>query len=73
MRMCHILAQNGQFVMSKILLVQTIISTFIYLLTLFIVQNEKKSLERIQSYEDAPFLGPKWSIFPNFFFEKLLI
>ena len=58
--------------MSKILLVQTIISTFIYLLTLFIVQNEKKFLERIQSYEDAPFLGPKWSIFPIFFFWKII-
>ena len=29
----------------------------------------KKFLERIQNYEDAPFLGPKWSICPkqNFF------
>ena len=25
----------------------------------------KKFLEQIQSYEDAPFLGPKWSICPN--------
>ena len=73
MRMCHIRAQNDQFVMNKILLVQTIISTFIYLLALFIVQNEKKFLERIQSYEDAPFLGPKWSIFPKqFFFWKII-
>ena len=30
-------------------------------------------LQRIQSYEDAPFLGPKWSICPKFFFGKLLI
>ena len=29
----------------------------------------KKFLQRIQNYEDAPFLGPKWSICPkqNFF------
>ena len=42
MRMCHFRAQNGPFVMNKIFLVQTIIITFIYLLTLFIVQNLKK-------------------------------
>ena len=28
----------------------------------FIVQNLKKFLQQIQSYEDVPFLGPKWSI-----------
>ena len=38
--MCHFRAQNGPFVMNKILLVQTII-TFVYLLALFIVQNLK--------------------------------
>ena len=47
---------------TKIFLVQTIIITFIYLLALFIVQNLKKFLEQIQIYEDAPCLGPKWSI-----------
>ena len=65
MRMCHFRAQNGPFVMNKIFLVQTIIITFIYLLALFIVQNLKKFLQRIQSYEDAQFLGPKWPISPN--------
>ena len=54
--------------MNKIFLVETIIITFIYLLALFIVQNFKKFLQQIQSYEDAPFLGPKWSICPNYFF-----
>ena len=74
MRMCHFRAQNGPFVMNKIFLVQTIIITFIYLLALFIVQNLKKFLQRIQSYEDVPFLGPKWSICPKqIFFGKLLI
>ena len=54
-------------------LVQTIIITFIYLLDLFIVPNFKKFLQRIQSYDDVPFLGPKWSICPKqFFFWKLL-
>ena len=72
--MCHFRAQNGPFVMNKIFLVQTIIITFIYLLALFIVQNLKKFLQRIQSYEDVPFLGPKWSICPKQrFFRKLLI
>ena len=68
MRMCHFRAQNGPFVMNKIFLVQTI-----YLLALFIVLNLNKFLQRIQSYEDAPFLGPKWSICPKFFFGKLLV
>ena len=33
----------------------------------------KKSLQRIKSYEDAPFLGPKWSTCPKqFFFWKII-
>ena len=72
MRMCHFRAQNCPFVLNKIFLVQIII-TFIYLLALFIVQNFKKILQQIQSYEDVPFLGPNWSICPNLFFGKLLI
>ena len=67
MSMCHFRAQNGPFVMNKFFWVQTII-TFIYLLALFIVQNFKKFLQRIQSYEDAPFLGPNWSFCPKQFF-----
>ena len=59
MRMCHFRAQYGPFAMNKIFLVQTIIITFIYLLALFIVQNLKKLLQQIQSYEDVPYLGPK--------------
>ena len=54
-------------------LVQTIVITFIYLLAIFIVQNLKKFLQRIQNYDDAPFLGPKWSIFPKHFFFFLKI
>ena len=41
------------------------IITFIYLLALFMVQNLKKFLQQTQSYEDVPFLGPKWSICPK--------
>ena len=72
--MCHFRAQDDPFVLNKIFLVQTIIITFIYLLALFIVQNLKKFLQQIQSYEDAPFLGPNWSICPKqfFFFWKII-
>ena len=54
---------------------QTIIITFIYLLALLTVQNLKKILTAIQSYEDAPFLGPTWSICPkqNFFWKIINI
>ena len=68
MRMNNFFAQNGTFVLHKFLLVQTIIITFSYLLALFIVQNLKKLLQRIQSYEDVPFWGPKWSICSKQFF-----
>ena len=56
-----------------IFLAQTIIITFIYLLTLFTVQNFKKFSQRIQSYEDAQFVGPKWPIWMRIFSENLLI
>ena len=65
MRMCHFQVQNGPFALNKIFLVQIIIITFIYLLSLLIVQNFKKFSQQIQSYEDASFLGPKWSICPK--------
>ena len=72
--MCHFRVQNGPFAPNKIFLVQTII-TFIDLLALFIVQNLKKFLQRIQSYEDVPFLGTKWSICSkqNFFWKIINI
>ena len=73
MRMCHFQAQNVAFVLNKLFLVQTIIITLIYQLALFIVQNFKKILQWIQSYEDAPFLGTKWFIYSNFFLEKIII
>ena len=65
MRMCYFWAQNGPSVPNKIFLVQIIIITFIYLLALFIMQNFKKLLQQIQSYEYAPFLGPQWPICPK--------
>ena len=69
----HFWDQNSLFVLKQNFLVQTIVITFIYLLALFIVQNLKKFLQRIQSYEDVPFLGPKWSICPKqIFFWKII-
>ena len=75
MRMSHFGAQNSPFILNKIFLAQAIIITFLYLLTLFIVQNQKKFLQRIQSYKDAPFLGSERSICSQifFFWKKLLI
>ena len=71
--MSHFRAQSGPFLLNKFFLVQTIIITFIYLLALFTVQNLKKFLQQIQSYEDAPFLGPKWPISPTqIFFGKII-
>ena len=70
MRMRHFRDQNDPFVMNIFFfLVQTIITTFIFLLALFIVKNFKKFL---QSYNNAQFFGPKWSICPKCFFGKLL-
>ena len=66
-------ARNGPFVLNKTFLVETIIITFIYqLISPFHCENLKKFLQQIQSYEDASFLGPKWSICPktNFFLEN---
>ena len=57
----------------QILLVQTIVITFIYLLELFIVQNFKKFLQRIQNYHHALFLGSKWSICPKQIFFGILL
>ena len=36
-----------------------------YLLACFILQNFKKFLKTIQSYEDMPLSGPKWPISPE--------
>ena len=48
-----------------IFLVQTIIITFLYLLALLTVQNLKKFLQQILSYEDVPFLRPKMVHLPQ--------
>ena len=55
MRMCHFQTRNVPFSS------QTTIITFIYLLALFTVKNLLKFLQQVQIYNNAPFLGPKWS------------
>ena len=37
------------------------------------MQTFKKFVQRIQNYDDAPFLGPKWSICPFFFLKIVTI
>ena len=70
--MCHFPAQNGPFVKNKKFLVQPIIISFIYLLVLFIVQNLKKILLWIQSYEDASFSTQNDPFAQNNFFLKII-
>ena len=64
----------NNFFWKKPLLLIYINFTLLWLLALFTVQNLKKFLQRIQSYEDAPFLGPKWSIYTKqiFFVWKII-
>ena len=54
MRIYHFRAQNDSFDLNKIVLVQTIVITYIYLLALFFAQKLNKNLQRAQSYDDAP-------------------
>ena len=70
--MCHFGIQNDPFLLNKMFLVQTTIITFIYLLAFFIVQNFKKFLLPIQSYEDAHNFWAQNGPFPQMriFFRK---
>ena len=71
--MCAIFGTKTAHLFWTNVLVQTIGTTFIYLLAIFIVQNLRKFLQRIQNYGDAPYLGPKWSICPKqIFFWKII-
>ena len=69
MKMGPFWVQNGPFAPNKHFLVKMINVIFIYLLTNFIVPNFEKVLQYTQSYEDAPFLDPKWANMskPKFF------
>ena len=65
MKMSHFWAQNSPFAPNNNFLGKIFIIIFIYLLAPFIVQNFKKFLQWIQSYEDVPFFSSKWPICPN--------
>ena len=62
MEICTIFGAKTAHLPEQNFLVQVIVFTFIYLLVHFIVENIKKFLQQIQNYDDAPFLGPQWSI-----------
>ena len=68
MRMCHFWAQNGPFVMNKSFWYKPLLLLSSTYWPFFIVQNFKKLLQQIQSYEDALFLGPKFSICPIYIY-----
>ena len=69
----HFWDQNDLFVLNNIVMVQTTVITFIYLLSLFIVKKFKKFLQRIVIYVDAPFFGPKMVHLPEtIFFCKII-
>ena len=70
--MCAICGTKTAHLPWTIFLVKTIVITFIYLLAIFVVQNVNKFLQRIQNYNEAPFLGLKWPIRPKeiFFLEN---
>ena len=72
MTMCHFRAQNGPFVLNKFFLVQTITTTFIYLLALFILQNLKNSYSGSRIMRMHHFGGQNGLFAPNNFFWKII-
>ena len=58
----HFWDQNSPFVLNKIFLGINHCYYFHLPMALFILENLKETLQWIQNYNDAPFLGPKWSI-----------
>ena len=65
---CHFWDQNSPFVLNNIFWGINHCYYFHLPMDLFIVQNLKEVLQWIQNYNDAPFLGPKWSIYLKYFF-----
>ena len=66
--MCHFQAQNGPFAMSKFFLYKALLVLPSTYWPFSLCKILKKLLQQIQSYEDAPFWSPKWSICPKQFF-----
>ena len=59
----HFWDQNSPFVLNKIFLSINYCYYFQLPMTFFNVQNLKEILQWMQNYDDATFLGPKWSIY----------
>ena len=55
--------QNSPFVLNKAFFGINHCYYFYLPMTFFIVQNLKEIFQWIQNYGDAPFLGPKWSMY----------
>ena len=59
----HFWDQNSPFVLNKTIFGIQHCYYFHLPMALFVVQNLKETLQWIQNYDDALFLGPKWSIY----------
>ena len=72
--MCHFREQNGTFTMNNFFWYRPLLLLSSTCLPFSLCKIYKKFLQPIQICEDAPFVGPKWSICPKqFFFVKVLI
>ena len=73
MRMCHFWAQNNPFALNKFFWYKPLLLLSSPYWPLLLCKILKKFLQWTQSYEDAPFLGPTWSICPKqiIFWKKL--
>ena len=66
MKMFHFWVKNGPFVPNKTFLGGELLILFSSTYwPLSLCKFFKKFLQRIQSYEDGQFLGPKWRIYPK--------
>ena len=71
MRISHFWAQNGPFVLNKFFWYKPLLLLSSTYWPFSMGKILQKFLQRIQSYKDASFLGPKWFICPKqFFLEK---
>ena len=58
----HFWGQNSPFVLNNFFYINHCYY-FHLRMALIVVQNLKEILQSIQNYDDAPFFGPKWSIY----------
>ena len=71
MRICHFWVQNGPFAPNKVFFEKLLKSFSSTCQPFSLCEILKKFFQRIQSYDDAQFLGLKWPISQNqIFFQK---